>query len=207
VEVDLVGGPHPDPPTEVAFIGSIKWREQAPFDREDVLELAAHRGRVPGAQRARLVGLSRSGFATDELDGREVRVVVDPESDRRGSYGRLLAYVVVDGQNFNRQLLAEGYARMYDSTFSRRGEFADVEQRAREQDVGLWGFEGGSTTTPGENTTTEGVGAIPPVPEDGDYNCGDFDRQAEAQAVLEGTPGDPHGLDGDGNGEACESLP
>jgi AAA+ ATPase superfamily predicted ATPase len=68
VEVDLVGGPDPDPPTEVAFIGSIKWREQAPFDREDVLELAAHRGRVPGAQRARLVGLSRSGFATDELD-------------------------------------------------------------------------------------------------------------------------------------------
>lgn len=68
VEVDLVGGADPAPPTNVAFLGSVKWRERAPFDREDLLELAAHRARVPGADRARLVGVSRAGFATEELD-------------------------------------------------------------------------------------------------------------------------------------------
>jgi len=40
------------------------------------------------------------------------------------------------------------------------------------------------------------------------YNCGDFTTQAEAQAVFdECGPEDVHGLDGDGNGVVCESLP
>ena len=37
------------------------------------------------------------------------------------------------------------------------------------------------------------------------YNCGDFDSQAEAQAFFDLDPGDEHGLDGDGDGIACES--
>jgi micrococcal nuclease len=43
-----------------------------------------------------------------------------------------------------------------------------------------------------------------PVPSgaDGTYNCSDFSSQAEAQAYL--TEGDPHGLDADGDGQACE---
>ena len=40
-----------------------------------------------------------------------------------------------------------------------------------------------------------------------DRNCSDFDSQAEAQEFYEDAgPGDPHGLDGDGDGVACESL-
>ena len=38
-------------------------------------------------------------------------------------------------------------------------------------------------------------------------NCGDFQTQKEAQAVLDGFPGDPHRLDGDKDGVACQSLP
>ncbi|MDQ2621470.1 MAG: thermonuclease family protein [Actinomycetota bacterium] len=38
-----------------------------------------------------------------------------------------------------------------------------------------------------------------------DLDCSDFSTQAEAQKHL--TPGDPHGLDGEGDGVACESLP
>jgi hypothetical protein len=43
-----------------------------------------------------------------------------------------------------------------------------------------------------------------------DRNCDDFATQAEAQAFFlsEGGPGnDPHGLDADGDGIACENLP
>ena len=64
-----------------------------------------------------------SEFATEELDGQQVRVVTDGEGDRRGSFGRLLAYIYTDGENFNQQLLADGYARVYDSSFSLREEF------------------------------------------------------------------------------------
>lgn len=38
-----------------------------------------------------------------------------------------------------------------------------------------------------------------------DYNCSDFGTQSEAQEQL--LPGDPYGLDGDSDGEACEELP
>ena len=49
--------------------------------------------------------------------------------------------------------------------------------------------------------------ALPPLPDGGDYDCGDFDTRAEANAVRDRTAGDPHNLDADGDGEACESLP
>jgi micrococcal nuclease len=41
-----------------------------------------------------------------------------------------------------------------------------------------------------------------------DRDCSDFDTQPEAQRFFERAgPGDPHRLDGDGDGVACESLP
>lgn len=40
-----------------------------------------------------------------------------------------------------------------------------------------------------------------------DLDCSDFATQEEAQAVLEEDPSDPHRLDRDGDGIACESLP
>lgn len=42
----------------------------------------------------------------------------------------------------------------------------------------------------------------------GDKDCGDFSTHAEAQAFFEAQgPGDPHRLDRDGDGLACETLP
>lgn len=41
----------------------------------------------------------------------------------------------------------------------------------------------------------------------GDRNCSDFSSQAEAQQFFENTQGDPHGLDADNDGIACEELP
>lgn len=50
------------------------------------------------------------------------------------------------------------------------------------------------------------VSTLPPCVDD-DCNCGDFASQPQAQAVLDAFRGDPYGLDGDGNGSACELLP
>jgi hypothetical protein len=40
-----------------------------------------------------------------------------------------------------------------------------------------------------------------------DRNCDDFTTQPEAQRQLDRDRGDPHGLDVDGDGVACEQLP
>jgi micrococcal nuclease len=48
-----------------------------------------------------------------------------------------------------------------------------------------------------------GCGAVAPV---ADRDCADFGDQAAAQQWLDAHPGDPDGLDSDGNGQACESL-
>lgn len=41
-----------------------------------------------------------------------------------------------------------------------------------------------------------------------DRDCADFKTHAEAQAYFRAHgPGDPHGLDADGDGVACERLP
>lgn len=154
-------------------------------------------------------GQQASQYATDELEGQEVRVVTDSEGDRRGSFGRLLAYLYVGEENFNRNLLEDGYARVYDSPFSLRGEFESAESEARSNDIGLWNFEDESSTSDSEESESESDNEveIPPLPADGDYNCGDFDTQEQAQYVLEDTSGDPHRLDADGDGVACETLP
>jgi hypothetical protein len=46
--------------------------------------------------------------------------------------------------------------------------------------------------------------SAPAVP-GGDVDCSDFSFSLEAQDYL--LPGDPHRLDADGDGQACDSLP
>ncbi len=62
-EVNVVSGDDDRRPTRAEFVGSIKWRDKAPFSREDATRLAAVSTQVPLASAAtRLVGVSRSGF-------------------------------------------------------------------------------------------------------------------------------------------------
>lgn len=153
-------------------------------------------------------GERASQFATNKLDGKTVRIETDPQADRRGSFGRLLVYVYVDGTNFNRQLLTDGYARLYDSSFSKRGAFERAEARAQRNHVGVWKFEGATvtpTSTVGTPASASGVN-VPPPPADGDYDCSDFDSHEQAQAVLDQDPSDPYRLDADDDGIACESI-
>jgi len=53
--------------------------------------------------------------------------------------------------------------------------------------------------------TTESFEATRSAAPARDYDCDDFESQEEAQLYL--APGDPYGLDEDGNGVACETLP
>ena len=53
---------------QVSFVGSIKWREKAPFDRADLAALARDAAAVPGYDAPTpLIAVSRSGFAVSDL--------------------------------------------------------------------------------------------------------------------------------------------
>jgi len=105
-------------------------------------------------------GEAASAYAVDRLAGESITLVFDEESDRRGYYGRLLAYVYVDGESFNHALLREGHARVYPSTFTERERYERTEAEAREERPGLWACidETGAVTTALSTTTTPGTG-------------------------------------------------
>ncbi|SFR89582.1 micrococcal nuclease [Halomicrobium zhouii] len=75
---------------------------------------------------------------TEWVDGADVTLVVDPETDTRDQYDRLLAYVVRDDANLNYQLVARGYARVYDTSFTRADSFYAAESDARQASLGVW---------------------------------------------------------------------
>ncbi|MFD1570002.1 thermonuclease family protein [Halorubrum laminariae] len=97
-------------------------------------------------------GQRATRYATDTLANETVRIETDPDANRRGGFGRLLAYVYVDGENVNEQLLANGYARLYDTPFSMREALRETEREARAESAGLWGFEATNDSRPGSAT-------------------------------------------------------
>lgn len=81
-----------------------------------------------------------TAFAERRLAGEDVRIVTDEVAGSRGGYGRLLVYVVVDGEVFGEQLLEKGYARLYETEFGLYDRFAAAEVRAQTAESGVWGF-------------------------------------------------------------------
>lgn len=137
--------------------------------------------------------------------GKEVILEKDvSETDR---YGRILRLVYIGDILVNDYLVRQGFAKAYryppDVKFS--DQFGQAEQEARDNNRGLWSIcELGQTDhaspSPTTKLTTQYFG--------GDKDCKDFKTHAEAQAFFESAgPGDPHRLDSNGNGLACESLP
>jgi micrococcal nuclease len=151
------------------------------------------------------------------------------ETDR---YGRLLRYVWLTpssgsavGKMLDEQLVADGYAQV--STFPPDVKyverFVEAERTAKAAQRGLWGacerFGAplpAPTAIPVQTTVNRrpspvvGDSDLPYDPNGPDRDCSDFATHAEAQRffIAAGGPAkDPHRLDGDHDGIACESLP
>lgn len=83
--------------------------------------------------------LEAKSFTSKFVQRETIEISTDSDADRRGDYGRLLAYVdTVEGENLNARLLESGYARVYSSEFSKRNKFNSLEETAMENDRGLW---------------------------------------------------------------------
>ena len=84
-------------------------------------------------------GPEAAAFTDRELTGRRIELELDVE--HRDIYGRLLAYVIVDGRRFNDVLLERGYARLLvipPNGVHGRTMLAE-ELAARRARRGLWG--------------------------------------------------------------------
>ena len=136
--------------------------------------------------------------------GKMVRLEKDvSETDK---FGRLLRYVYVDDVMVNAWLVEHGYAQAvsYPPDVKYQDLFTRLQREARGAQRGFWGLSPAKTPGGGASPTPKYD------PNGPDRDCGDFKTQAEAQAfyIAAGGPArDPHHLDADGNGKACESLP
>lgn len=194
----------------------------------DTIEVFLANSLTLGSVKARLIGVDTpetvhptkgvqpfgpqaSAFTKERLTDQDVYLEYDVEA--KDQYGRLLAYVyLANGTMFNAVLADEGYAQM--ATFPPNVRYVEVfralQTSARDSNRGLWGLG----AQPGEPSDDEGdVSKAPELrfdPAGPDRNCSDFTTHAEAQAFYEaaGGPGsDPHKLDSDRDGVACETLP
>ena len=58
-------------------------------------------------------GREASAFTKAALEGKTVLLAKDRTGDTVDRYGRLLRYVLLDGDNFNARFIREGYAHAY----------------------------------------------------------------------------------------------
>ena len=160
-------------------------------------------------------GVEASKKAKELLSGKRVRIEKDPTQGERDKYGRLLAYVYLEnGLFFNKYMVAEGYAYeyTYNMPYTYQSEFKAAQASAEANKKGLWA----SDVCENYQNAPAPPPQLPPsaVSEyscsGNTYNCTDFSTHAEAQSVYEvcgEISNDVHGLDRDGDGLACETLP
>jgi len=84
-------------------------------------------------------GQKATSYAIEQLDHKEVVLILDEEAGLRGYYGRLLAYLEMDKKDFNRSLVQLGYARVYEEGESqRKSEYQNDQRVAQANSIGLW---------------------------------------------------------------------
>lgn len=115
------------------------------YGENDPAEFEGVPNTTEGKQCLANAGENASNYTKNELhQGEQVTLELDPASDGRGDYGRLLAYVLDDGENHNYQLIQTGHARVYDSEFSQSERFYAAESDAQSDRKGLWHCRDGS---------------------------------------------------------------
>ena len=84
-------------------------------------------------------GEDTSAFLTDQLEGETVTLRFDDQADGRDDYGRLLAYVYDDSEDYNYKLVHTGRAQVFDvSGFTKADQYGDAEATAREVNRDVW---------------------------------------------------------------------
>ena len=83
-------------------------------------------------------GIETSNYTKESLNGITGELELDVQE--RDKYGRILAYVYIDGEMYNKELLELGYAKIatYPPNVKYVDDFTKIQEAARENKVGLW---------------------------------------------------------------------
>lgn len=134
--------------------------------------------------------------------------------DRFDKYGRLLAYVYVDGKSVQEQMVKEGLGRVayvYPPNTRHLNLYEDAQAYAKKKQMGIWSIEDyttekGFVSEKDKTDKTRSVGKNP-AGEDNNAvyykNCSEVKAQGAAP-IHKGDPGYANHLDRDGDGTGCE---
>ena len=94
----------------------------------------------PTYNRIECFGAEATTETKAKLLGKSVRIETDPSQATRDKYNRLLAYVFLDGQNFNEYLVRNGFAKEYTyaGAYKYQKEFRKAAAIAKSSERGLW---------------------------------------------------------------------
>ena len=85
-------------------------------------------------------GTAAAQFIYAAIWGKRVSLVFDPDAQERDSFGRLLGYVQIEGNDLGAALIMIGAARVDTRAGGGRLEqYLLMEEQPRAQKVGLWG--------------------------------------------------------------------
>ena len=86
-------------------------------------------------------GHEASTYTTSHLLNQSITLSSDPTQSNTDKYGRLLRYITLaDGTDYNKQIIADGYAYeyTYDVPYQRQHAYRDAQTDARTHGRGLW---------------------------------------------------------------------
>lgn len=86
-------------------------------------------------------GKEAAAFTKRMLEGKQVRIELDPVASQKDKYSRTLAYVFLqDGTHLNAEIIRQGYgfATLGRPPLKHQEEFRQLETEARDQRRGLW---------------------------------------------------------------------
>jgi endonuclease YncB( thermonuclease family) len=130
---------------------------------------------------------------------------VEPRIKATDRYGRSVAELTRGGRNLNQALVASGVAFVYWHYIAGcdRQTYGRLETEARLKRLGVWKVNGGLTRPWDYRSGQRKPSSSSSAPAGRRYTCSQIGSYAQAQVLLR--QGHSY-LDGDGDGEACESL-
>lgn len=85
------------------------------------------------------MGKKASEYTKSRLSGQWIEL--EFEAKKRGKYGRLLAYVILEGENFNLELVRGGwspYYTKYGTSKKYHVEFIRAQKQAKKMRLNIW---------------------------------------------------------------------
>ena len=164
-------------------------------DRPDGPAVTVRLWGVDAPESSQPYGDDATWAARQLVGGETVRATVE----EIGRYGRAVAHLTVQGGGLSEMLVRPGLAWHADE-YTPNTELRRLQRQARNANRGLWSQASPVPPWTWRERTSESAVQ--------DRDCSDFDTQPEARAFFERhRPGDTHDLDGNNDGEVCESLP